>query len=338
MPRAMGNALPGQPVFERLEQRLMLSGELVVTNVYSNLENVALTNVPVTFSRVGADGDFDHGITPRVGGVELPAQVDVLRTAPDGSPRHALVSFVLPSLAANGDVTIEWLNQAPTAPSAFVWGFSQSGFQLKLELAKTAGGTLVSDVGAILGADWTASAGVTVLHDGPMMKEFEIIDRPKQGSTPDTYLRVYWRLRVFSGESSVDVSAVVENANARTSSRNPWHYNFNSVTLTEGASNVIYSEGAYDHIDQTRYRIEAWTDGELENIERRPNFDYWVQGNFVPDYQLTNDASSTYRNLTAAKVDSIYTAVSGGRNDDVRDQGILEPGIIYDAMPPSGSR
>ena len=37
------------------------------------------------------------GVTPVVDGVKLPAQVDVLRKAPDGSVRHALVSFVLPA-------------------------------------------------------------------------------------------------------------------------------------------------------------------------------------------------------------------------------------------------
>ncbi len=327
------------PRFERLEQRLMLSGEHIVSNTYYNLDPGALTNVPVVFSRIGIDGDFVDGITPRIGGQELPAQVDVLRNADDGSIRHALVSFILPSLPGSGSVEIEWLNQAPQAPSNFVWGFSQSGFQLKLELAKTAGGTLVSDVGAILGADWTASAGVDVLYDGPMMKEFEIIDVPKVGGVDDPYIKVFWRLRVFSGESSVRVEAVVENCNPRTNGvASPLHYNFDSVQMIKDGSTVIYSEGAYDHIDQTRYRIIEWTDGQLENIERKPNYNYWALGNFMPDYELTNDTSGQYQNLTPTKVDNIYTAQTAGRNDDVRDQGILEQGIIFDQMPATASR
>src|SRR5262245_35880251 len=91
------------------------SGQVVVRDTYTNLENRALTNVPVTFSRVGGDGDFAN-ITPKIGTAELPAQVDVLRHAPDGSIRHALVSFVVPSVPANGNVTIDWLNKAPAAP------------------------------------------------------------------------------------------------------------------------------------------------------------------------------------------------------------------------------
>ncbi|MHC4716762.1 MAG: LEPR-XLL domain-containing protein, partial [Planctomycetota bacterium] len=132
-------------VFEPLEQRVLLSGDPIVVNTYHNLDSVALSDVPVTFSRVGADGDFDVGITPRIGGVELPAQVDVLRTADDGSIRHALVSFVLPDLAANGDVRIEWLNQQPAAPAAFTWGFDTVDFNMVLELDKADGGTLTSD-------------------------------------------------------------------------------------------------------------------------------------------------------------------------------------------------
>ncbi|MHC4718491.1 MAG: fibronectin type III domain-containing protein, partial [Planctomycetota bacterium] len=117
----------------------------------------------------------------------------------------------------------------------------------------------------------------------------------------------------------------------------PVHYNFDGVTLT-GGGQVLYSEGDYNHMDQSRYRIVAWTDGQLENIERTPNYNYWAKGKFVPAYQLTNDTGSQYQNLTAAKVDSIYTAQTSGRNDDVRDQGILEQGIIYDHMPGTGGR
>ena len=74
------------------------AAEAVVTSdVYENLvTDRDGKNVPVTFSRVGAVGHFTRGVTPVVDGVKLPAQVDVHRKAPDGSFRHALVSFVFP--------------------------------------------------------------------------------------------------------------------------------------------------------------------------------------------------------------------------------------------------
>jgi len=65
-------------------------GQVIVSNTYENLDaDRALEGVPVTFSRVAARGDFTGGVTPRIDGRKLPAQVDVLRKAPDGSIRHA---------------------------------------------------------------------------------------------------------------------------------------------------------------------------------------------------------------------------------------------------------
>ncbi len=69
---------------------------VVVSNTYENLDaKQAVVDKPVTFSRIGIEGDFTKGITPSIDGKKLPAQVNVLRKAPDGSIRHALVTFVI---------------------------------------------------------------------------------------------------------------------------------------------------------------------------------------------------------------------------------------------------
>ncbi len=190
----------------------LTAAEPVVTNVYENLDaDEGLTNVPVTFSRIGAEGDFAAGITPAIGGQALPAQVDVLRRAPDGSIRHALVSFVLPSLDAGGNVQIDWLNQSPAAPPDFQWGINPTSIDLKLTITPEQGSVLSSDLNTLLNRG-LADPDVKILHDGPVMKEYEIHDVPKASQgTPDPLLDVYWRLRFFTGESSFRVCAIVEN-------------------------------------------------------------------------------------------------------------------------------
>jgi hypothetical protein len=51
-------------------------GQAVVSNTYENLDTRdSLTNTPVTFSRIGADGHFTKGIAPMIDGRKLPAQV-----------------------------------------------------------------------------------------------------------------------------------------------------------------------------------------------------------------------------------------------------------------------
>ncbi|MHC4717533.1 MAG: hypothetical protein ACYS5V_11225, partial [Planctomycetota bacterium] len=125
--------------------------QAVTFNEYENLDaRRALTDAPVTVSRVGAGGDFTRGVAPAVNGRKLPAQVDVLRRGPDGSIRHALVSFVLPSLPAGGKVRVDWLNEKPPAPAPFQWAFDRAGLDLKLVLTTVEGTALTSDAGGIL--------------------------------------------------------------------------------------------------------------------------------------------------------------------------------------------
>jgi len=308
-------------------------GQALVSNTYENLDaDRALADVPVTFSRVGARGDFTEGVTPRIDGTKLPAQVDVLRKAPDGSIRHALVSFVLPRLPGGGKVTIDWLNQRPPAPPAFRWGFDRSAFELRLVLTPAEGKVLTSDVGKVLAGGWAARPRVKVLVDGPVMKEFEIHDVPADAAgRPDARVEVFWRLRAFSGRRSVRVAAVVERCKPRRKGpKEPVQCKFRGVELRCGRK-VLFQEGPYDHLDQTRYRILAWTDGRLEDIHRRPNYDYWVKGRFLPRYRFTGPQ-------TREKVDATYARRTKDRNNQQRRQGLLEPGIIHRHMPGTGGR
>lgn len=307
--------------------------EPVVSNEYGNLDaQRALRDVPVTLSRIGAAGHFTKGITPSISGVKLPAQVDVLRKAPDGSIRHALVSFVLPSLPAGGTVSVDWLDEPPAEPSAFQWAVDLEKLGLKLLLRPEKGGLLTSDVARIVRGKWVGNPRVKVLHDGPVMKEFEIHDVPVDaGGKPDPHLEVFWRLRAFTGAKSVRVAAVVERCKARRKGhKEPVQYKFRNVELRRGEK-TLYEEGPFDHLDQTRYRILAWTHGALENIHRRPNFQYWYRGRFVPKYRWV-------ARKTAAQVDATYSTRGQMRRLPLRRQGILESGIILRHMPNTGGR
>ena len=308
------------------------AGQVIVSNTYENFDTGrALVNVPVTFSRIGGAGDFTAGITPMINGRKLPAQVNVLRQAKDKSIRHALVSFVLPKLAAGGKVKIDWLNEKPPAPPAFKWAIDKDNFDLKLILRPQKGGALTSDVGKVISGRWGASDRVKVLYDGPVMKEFEVHDVPVGAGKKDPHIEVYWRLRVFSGRKSLRVAAVVERCkNRKKSGPEPVQYKFRSVKLLAGGK-VLYEEGPYDHLDQTRYRILVWTAGQLEDIHRRPNFEYWYTGRFVPKYRWVKPQSRQ-------QVDNTYTKGSDMRANPKRRHGILESGVILRHMPNTGGR
>ena len=316
-------------------------GQKVVSNTYINRGDDALdAGIPVTFSRIGANGDFTKGITPVISGLRLPAQVDVLRRAPDGSIRHALVSFVLPNLPAGGRVKIDWHNAKPADPPPFkkTERLAKGDIDLTLVLTTSDGKVLTSRVGPLVRGDRPLK-GVKVLHDGPVMKEYEIWAAPVDANgKADPQIDVVWRLRFFTGEHSVRVSAIVESCkDRRAGARPPMFRKFKGVKLLSGGK-TLYEQGPYIQFDQTRYRLVVWTNGQLEDIERRPNYPYWVKGKFVPLYRWTSKAKRDYKNMTPQKVDTTFAEKGNARSKPKRKQGMLESGIIFWHMPRGGSR
>jgi len=304
----------------------------VTSDVYENLDaDRGLNEVPVTFSRVGAAGHFTRGVTPVMDGVRLPAQVDVLRKAPDGSVRHALVSFVVPRWPAGGKVRIAWLNEPPPQPPAFRAAFAADGLSFRLVLTTETGKVLVSKADEILAVK-LSGCFVKIVHDGPVMRELEVRDAPVDSvGRADPELEVRWRVRAFTGAKSVRVEAIVERTRDRVQGvKVPVQYKFKSVELLAG-DKTLYREGPFDHLDQTRYRILVWSHGPLENIHRRPDYDYWVQGRFFPRYGWT-------KAMTVEEVERTYLAPTADRPSLRRSQGILENGMIHRHMPGTGGR
>jgi len=68
-------------------------------------------NRPVSVARPFAQGEITNFAVASINGTDLLTQCDVKNRWPDGSLKFAIVSFVVPSIPANGSVTISFLNQ-----------------------------------------------------------------------------------------------------------------------------------------------------------------------------------------------------------------------------------
>ena len=75
-------------------------------------DGVAVTNHPVQIGRPFLPGEIAAFPEVLVDGVPVPTQADVKQRHPDGSVRHAILSFILPSLPARGTATVSFRNQA----------------------------------------------------------------------------------------------------------------------------------------------------------------------------------------------------------------------------------
>ncbi len=88
---------------------------LVTTVKIVEKDGVTTAGYPVMLSLVFKEGDVADNVTARVAGQYLPTQTDVKIRYPDGSVKHALVSFLLPSLEANQTASVDILAGGPNA-------------------------------------------------------------------------------------------------------------------------------------------------------------------------------------------------------------------------------
>ena len=93
----------------------------------------ARTQVPVTVGQVFAKGDVKAGesLTATFKGVATPLQADVKARHDDGSVRHAVITAVLPQLAAGETAQLQL---APTPISSTLGG--AQGFEVCAPLSK----------------------------------------------------------------------------------------------------------------------------------------------------------------------------------------------------------
>jgi len=77
----------------------------------SEKAGVTTTNYPIQFARPFMPGEIANFPQVLVDGNAVPTQADVKQRYADGSVKHAIVSFLIPTLTANAVVTITFQNQ-----------------------------------------------------------------------------------------------------------------------------------------------------------------------------------------------------------------------------------
>ena len=78
----------------------------------TDVDSTTTTNYPVQFGRPFAESEIADYPQAIISGTPVTTQANVKTRWPDGSVKHAIVSFLVPSLTADSTVTITFQNQA----------------------------------------------------------------------------------------------------------------------------------------------------------------------------------------------------------------------------------
>ncbi len=298
----------------------IVSGQKVTDVVVQNTGSDQ-TRVPVTFGQVFAPGHIGAG-TSVVGrladGTGVPLQVDVKARHADGSLRHAVLSTVLPRLAAGASATVELVksgtvtaNTAAT-PDAML----NAGFTSKVAI-------VVGGVTYTASADQLLRTGTyTTWLAGPVATEW-MVDAPLKTSAgqPHPHLTARFAIRWYPSEvKKARVEVVVGNDTTFT----PGIRNFTYDVDFQVDGKSAYTQSALIHFWHSRWHQMGWWDATPPAVHLKHDIAYLLATKAVPNYDqgvtVDEELLQSYAALPASRI------------------GPMKIGLAVDYMPSTGGR
>ncbi len=271
------------------------AGTTIVTdNVISQI-NTSQTSVPVTFGQIFKDGDVPAGetVVATLGGQAVQLQVDAKATNPDGSLRHAVLTALIPTLAANATQPLAISSASPSATGSAVTlaQLLATGYDAKASL--NIGGTAyTADAKTLLQAAQTAGScapwgtACNLWLSGPLVSEWVVNGPVKTASgSANPNLEVYFAVRAYSGSSPgtiayVHTDIIVENSWAYTPAAMLQY----SATLTSGSAS--YASPALTQYNSTRWHQVLWWNGAEPQVYLQQDTQYLQDSLAVSRYMV----------------------------------------------------
>ena len=262
-----------------------------ITNV--RLENtsatVAQSNVPFTFGQVFTPGHLAKGasLVGRLSnGTTLPLQIDVKATHPDGSVRHAVISAVVPTLAAGQTRTMDLVanGSAPAATTPSASSMLSSG--MTASVSATIGGVRYT-----ASADELIKAGkATSWLAGSAANEWLVTAPLKTSSgVAHPHLSARFAVRWYEAAKKARVDVVLENSWAYEA--NPQNFTYDAQVMVGGKA--VFTQAALTHLHHARWRKTFWSTGAAPTVNVKQNIGYLIGSRAMPNFDTSVKISET---------------------------------------------
>ncbi|MCG3179143.1 MAG: hypothetical protein BIFFINMI_01474 [Phycisphaerae bacterium] len=280
---------------------------------------------PVTFGVVFRPGQIPAGASAVVelDGKAVAAQVDAKRHFADGSLKHAVVSMVLPSLAADGSAMTFAAGKSRAAkidPAEVAKKLLAGDFDAAIRFKVPEGKTVSASARKMLEA---AGDKAALWLGGPVAVEWLLSGPPvdEQGAA-DADLNVAFHVRYYPALGLARVSAIVELCSDGGSDGG---LNYD-VTITRGRAKpeAVFEQQAVAQPDMTRWRKVFWVGGQPAGLEVRHDARAMAAAGVIPQFDFSQD-------VAPAKVE-LLKHWEGART------GLFQNGLITTYMPMTGGR
>jgi hypothetical protein len=273
----------------------------VVTDArVENTSAVAQANVPFTFGQVFAPGHLMPANT-LVGsfenGEQIPLQLDVKATHPDGSVRHAVVSGIVPSLAASQGRSLSLMkSDAPRTAGLGPQTLLTNGFTASVQAT-------VAGVRYTASADELVKAGAAYQTwlSGGVANEWHVSAPLKTADGKlHPHLTARFAIRWYNAIKKARVDVTIENAWAYEAA--PQNFTYDAEVKVGGA--VVYAKPALNHLHHARWRKMFWWGASAPQVHVKHNTAYLLASRALPNYDQSFKIAET-------ELASIKTKFSG---------------------------
>ncbi|KPA15414.1 conserved hypothetical protein, secreted [Candidatus Magnetomorum sp. HK-1] len=264
---------------------------------------ITSTQIPITFAQPLIKGDVSNEHTLKVLASDsspLTIQVDNKVSYPDGSLKHALISFVLPELAANQTQTFTLtteIAQTITADSSMLTDILSNPFDLTISINETNElyqSSLKKSLQKLPLKEWI---------NGPLCTEWQVTgELLNEHETIHPHLSPIFYLRAYKDSPIIRVSVIIENN--YTYQPNPQNFVYDLNIMT--SNNIsLFTKTDLTHYHHARLRkvfyLDISTNSAMDVTESinachiAHDIRYLMQTKAVPSYDplLINNLSDT---------------------------------------------
>ncbi|MBA3709535.1 MAG: hypothetical protein H0W83_12035, partial [Planctomycetes bacterium] len=284
----------------------------------------AVANAPIQIGRAFVAGEVPNFPRAVVAGTPVTTQADVKCRWSDGSVKHAVISFMLPSLAANASVSVAFVDQASGNNTAQTQAqMLAPSFDFDAVMRLTSGGTTVTASGRTM----LANGDYTTWANGPIATTVVLADhstarRYDIGFDANRSFRPIVHATFWPTIGKVHVRFIGEAAN--TTAMQDLNY---ALGLSVGSSSPqnVYSKASVAQGAASRWTKDFWIGGAPQALAIDHNLAYLVQTYALPNYDTTksyNGVTAAWNNWNSAAKDlygagnwTIYMPTTGGRPD-----------------------
>jgi hypothetical protein len=254
----------------------------------------AQVNQPVSVSRAFVQGEILNYAQASIGGTALLTQCDVKNRWSDGSLKFAIVSFLVPSLPANGSVKVSFSNQTTGNNTGFL---AQSdmlstpyNFDAQIKETGSSSHTISARTMLTNGSFryWLQGPIVTavILEDRSSARTYDFNSDGGSGNPLHPLFEAWF----YPQTNRVEVGYTVENVWAGSTVANSMRDQTYSFVLTSGNTSQAthFTQASFNHIGRSRWYRHFWLGNNAPPKTRLDhNIAYLVATKVIPNYNTT---------------------------------------------------